>query len=207
MNIPEKAARCVLLIRHAKSVQGGENETRTLREDGVELCKTVRPEYSQFLAKLIERFGGPEFHHSPLPRALLTAFLIFRPEQLISDPRIALQISLKAIGEGAWISGQKARGRKLSEIIRRASENLPLFKDQSLDEAFKNFRDFVSNPSSEARLVIGAGHEPLPSVWIANHTDFPKEELGLAECQAYVFFSDSKGNLLSIEKFTPEATL
>ncbi|MBI2444166.1 MAG: hypothetical protein HYV42_02925 [Candidatus Magasanikbacteria bacterium] len=213
IQIPEDAVRCVVRGRHSHSVQDGPNETRTLTSSGAALCVAVRNEYAVLIGgSLMRQFGHQCMYAcSEYPRSLLTTFLVTNAEQIVRDSRLNLDASVKKAPAPAGSKHPnlhahwKAEGLSVSDMLRRLAADPSLFGPQPVARALANATDFVRNAFPEGRLVITFDHEPAISLYAAQVGAKP-ELLGLEECQAFLFFLDDGGNVISVQKFTPPAT-
>lgn len=210
ITIPDNAVRCVVRGRHSHSVQDGPNETRTLTSEGVQLCQDVREDYAELVACLSEKFSSPTYFCSTFPRSLLTNFLVTSASQIITDARLTLEASVKKSPAPAGSSHSnmyahlKAEGKTVGEILRYMAEDLSRFGNQPVGKALDNAADFAKNPGTKFALTFD--HEPAISLF-ASQMGAQADQLGLEECQAFVFFMDENDKVISVQKFCPVATL
>ena len=210
--IPNDAVRCVVRGRHSHSVQEGSNETRTLTAEGVKLCGDVKADYCELLDELAARFGVPRFACSEFPRSMLTCFLVTGASQITRDSHLNLEASVKkspaptGSPHADLYTHWKAEGLGIPEMLQRLAADPSLFGDQPVAKALENAADFVKHAFPEACLVVAFDHEPAISLYAAQ-CNAPTSYLGLEECQAFVFFLDAHGDVISVQKFTPVATL
>lgn len=199
------ATRCVIRVRHSLSVQEGPNEARTLTLQGVFLCRKVREKYLTLIMVFERQFGKAVFASSPFPRALLTAFLVTEAENIHIDDRLGLELSVKKAPappgstHANLYDHWKSEGLTLSEMISRLADDLSLFGDQPVEMGLAKSEDFNKRAFPESNLIVAFGHEPGISL-LANGF-VKKEDLGLNECQAFVFFYDANGKCVGVEKF------
>ncbi len=210
-NIPEGTIRVVVRGRHAKSVQDGTNETRTLKESGVELCMAVRDEYQKLIDYLIAIFGPPAYASSMWPRSLITNFLITGSEQISQDSRLTLKISVKKAPSpkpefGNYYDWAKAQKMTIPDILKALVANPSLFGNQPVDDALFDNEDFIQSFSPENNLVVTFDHEPVISYTAAKY-GASEDDIGLGECQAFIFYLNAKRKIIGVEKFVPAATV
>ena len=189
-------------MRHSESISEGENNARTLTPYGITLCQKVEPDYRELIYRLSE-LGEPKFHHSPKIRTGLTLWETFHPSQMVQDDRLDSIISSKKINKGEWFKEMK-EDFSIPEIFKQLAEFPSLFGDQPFDKAMDTIYDF--SVKSEPNFIFGTSHEPGPSIFMARKELISADKISLKECQSYVIFSDGE-NILSVVKFTPEATL
>ncbi len=207
LEIPDEAAHCAVLVRHTKSVKTGAQETRTITPEGVQLCLDVRPEYLELYQMLTDHFGEREECRSGLIRAAITGWLIGQPKQFLEDARITLGVSLKKIQDGTWFEAQKKVGKTITELIAMVHNDPDLLKGQPYESRMAAMNSFFTEFTAENRLRVGYGHEPEPSLWVLWRELLSESKIGLAECQAYIVFTDADGKIVGITKFCPTATL
>ena len=204
--IPSGVYGCSILIRHSLPILDGPDETRTLTKEGIQLCHDVKPVYLMLLDKLKAKFGPAYFGYSSFPRTFATLWEIFQPEYLQLDNKLAYQVSLTEI-PGDWLNKREKEGLNTSQIITMVNQNLKLLENQPYEEAMERMEKYFSTKYTATRFYVAIGHEHEPSLWVAKNKALPPEEIGLAECQAYVVFINIMGSLLKVVKFCPSATL
>lgn len=211
LNIPEGTTRVVIRGRHAKSVQDGTNQTRTLTEKGAKLCAAVKDDYQSLIDYLISVFGPAVYACSEWPRSLLTTFLVTGAEHIVPDPRLTLKISVKKAPSPDpkftdYYEWAKEQGHSINRLLCDLNANPNLFGDQPVDEALADNVDFLKSFEFENNLVITFDHEPVISL-TAVKFGAANEDLGLKECQAFIFYLAISGQIIGVEKFAPPATL
>ena len=109
--IPPEATACAVAKRHSASVQEGDDENRTLTEEGVALCDAVRGDYRLLGTRLAPQFGPALYFASNLNRSVITQFDVTHARQIRRDARVNTQrLTLRVLDEGRWVKGRIEQG-------------------------------------------------------------------------------------------------
>ena len=204
IEIPDKAEKCQIYIRHSKSVQEGSGIARSLTLDGIKLARRIGPVYATLVGSLSHTFGNPVFVRSKYVRAILTLWEIFHPELMFPDPRIGKEVSLKEIDRGRWYVQQKESGANVNQMLCAVHQDLSLLDGQPYGERMDEVHKFFSAEDEHTtNLVVGCGHEPEPTLWVLKNGWLPKGNVGLNECESYISFIDGSGQIIQVIKFCP----
>lgn len=211
--IPPEATACAVAKRHSASVQEGDEENRTLTDEGVELCDAVREDYRLLDARLAPQFGVALHFSSNLNRSLITQFAVTRARQIRRDARVNTQrLTLRVLDEGRWVKSRIEQGYTEPQLIREALGSAQVMEalraKAPVYEVMADFTDLVlrrNGFSDECRYVDVVGHEIGLSL-VALEAGIEVNELGLEPLQSFVYFL-LRGEVISVQKFTPMATL
>ncbi|MFH0852798.1 MAG: hypothetical protein V1853_00085 [bacterium] len=199
LDIPDEATGCTVLIRHAKSVQGGTNESRTLRvPEGTDLCKQVLPFWNQVVGSLGATFGDSSYYSSTYPRSFLTVWLIFHPEQIVQIAKLAIKTSLKKVQNGEWFKARKAEKMSVPQMIQTFVGDTTLWEGQPFKEDRAGYLSFIT--SNTSGLHVAGVHEAALSLVAQGH--IPDDQLGLNECEGVAFYT-ADGKIIGAQKLVP----
>jgi len=200
INVPPNTTSACLTIRHSISVQEGDNTTRTLTPEGIELCHKVRPFYSLLTSELSERIGckGTVYLCSEYPRSEATLWELFHPFQLVRLLLLSYDASLNSIKNGAWAAAREGMSdvELLQELLKERPQDLP---EQFWQDALNV--GYVVQATTGQTLRVVVGHEFSLSMYAAHF--LPREVLGLEVCQAYLYLMDDP-DILRTYKIVPE---
>jgi len=200
--IPEETARVAFMGRHSKSVQGGENTTRTLRDKGIELCETVRPFYQELFNTLTEKFGQGRAECSEYPRSLLTTFLCTHAEQIYQNRLLNLIASVKDIENGEWYKEEKKKGTPIFEVMAKIINSQKLLESQPF---LKNAYHYTMWIHGESKFKFTFAHEMAAT--LAADPFLPEEAIrGLNECQGYLWCLNGENNVCAVLRIVPPGT-
>ncbi|MBT4121993.1 hypothetical protein HOE31_03545 [bacterium] len=203
--IPHGTKLVKFLGRHAKSVQKGTQETRTLSEKGVDLCKDVSYFYGRLFLHLRDSYGEFEYCSSEWPRSLLTTFLTTKETQIVmlNNMTIPVGASLKNLNDGEWFRERKAKKMTVVEMIQEFLKNRDVLGGKPFDEYEQAYISWVME---DIYSKAGFFHE-IGCTLAAIKLGINPEEAGLNECQGYLFCLDNSAKVLSVIKVAPPATL
>lgn len=182
--VPEGANRVALVIRHAASVQEGDQFTRTITEEGIERAHNFAPLYNEIVTTLTSSFGPPEFICSEMIRSQMTQWEMFHPRQMRRDALLNVTATLKSVNGGDWYKSVKERNLDDHQIIQEFVNDRSLWEGQSFGEYATNYQKVVIG--GEAKFKVVTAHEVAISLSAAQF--LAPEELGLEDCEAVLFF-------------------